>query len=67
MLEHSISNKSVVLQVDVNFIYVILAWKMYNIKFFATSFAVLDPEKNDNASNTPCYSCSIFSDICQHT
>jgi hypothetical protein len=37
-----------------------LAQKMYNIIFFATIFAVLAPDKNDNDSNTPCYPCSFF-------
>jgi hypothetical protein len=61
MLEHSISSKSVVLQIGVNFTYsIILAWKMYNVKFFATSFAVLVPYKNDNVTNSPCYPRSFF-------
>jgi len=37
-----------------------LARKMYNIKFFATAFAVLVPNKNENVSNTPCYPSSFF-------
>jgi hypothetical protein len=60
-LEHPVTNKSVVLQVGVNFTYVIcLTGKCTTFNFFATTLAVLVPNKNDNVLNTPCYSITFF-------